>query len=59
LDEETLMTEESVQGILDFCESGDRDFGHGLLTMANNLTTNWLLFAADSIVVAENLGHIR
>jgi len=59
LDEETLMSEESVQGILDFCESGDRDFGHGLLIMSNNLTINWLLFAADSIVVAENVGHIR
>lgn len=59
LDEETLMTEDSANGILKFCQSGDRDFGHGLLTLGNNKTLNWLVFAADAVQPSESLGHIR
>jgi len=36
LDEETLLTENSVHGILNFVSNGSRDFGQGLVVYAAN-----------------------
>ncbi len=36
LDEETLLTESSVRGIMNFITEGQHSFGQGLITYANN-----------------------
>lgn len=68
LDEETLLTESSVKGILNFITEGKYDFGQGLITYANtpvHFRSWWKSFqnrictVADSFRVADDLGKIR
>eukprot|EP00095_Tigriopus_kingsejongensis_P005579 maker-scaffold12_size759060-snap-gene-5.17 protein:Tk05579 transcript:maker-scaffold12_size759060-snap-gene-5.17-mRNA-1 annotation:"GG12939" len=68
LDEETLLTDGSVKGILNFITDGHYDFGQGLITYANNpvhFRSMWKSFqnrictVADSFRVADDLGKIR
>ena len=68
LDEETLLTEESVKGILNFITDGRRPIGQGMITYAHdppNFKSPWNTFqnrictVADSFRVTEDLGKIR
>lgn len=59
LDEETLLTENSVRGILNFVFDGQYPFGQGLITYANEEVVNWLTTLADSFRVADDMGKLR
>lgn len=59
LDEETLLTENSVCGILNFVLDGQHQFGQGLITYANENIVNWLTTLADSFRVADDMGKLR
>lgn len=59
LDEETIMTTNSVYGIINFIQDGKYDFGQGTITYANNTVINWITTLADSKRVAEDIGRIR
>ncbi|XP_045492317.1 beta-1,4-mannosyltransferase egh [Colias croceus] len=59
LDEETLLTENSVRGILNFVFDGQHPFGQGLITYANEEIVNWLTTLADSFRVADDMGKLR
>ncbi|UYV60209.1 hypothetical protein LAZ67_1000406 [Cordylochernes scorpioides] len=59
LDEETLLTENSVKGILNFVLDGRFQFGQGLITYANETIVNWLTTLADSFRVADDMGKLR
>lgn len=60
LDEETLLTENSVRGILNFISRSDApDFGQGLITYANEHVVNWFFTLADSFRVADDMGKLR
>lgn len=47
LDEETVLTENSVRGIINFVLDGKHPFGQGLITYANENVVNWLTTLAD------------
>ncbi|XP_023026805.2 egghead [Leptinotarsa decemlineata] len=59
LDEETLLTENSVKGILNFVMEGKHQFGQGLITYANEEVVNWLTTLADSFRVTDDMGKLR
>lgn len=59
LDEETLLTENAVKGILNFVMDGKHQFGQGLITYANEDVENWLFTLADSFRVADDMGKLR
>ncbi|XP_075235092.1 beta-1,4-mannosyltransferase egh isoform X1 [Lycorma delicatula] len=59
LDEETLLTENSVRGILNFVLDGKHHFGQGLITYANEEVVNWVTTLADSFRVADDMGKLR
>lgn len=59
LDEETIMTEKAVRGILNFVTSGKHEFGQGLITYANEEIVNWFTTLADSFRVADDMGKLR
>lgn len=68
LDEETLLTENAVRGILNFVSDSKHQFGQGMITYAHNQATfhSWVTFVqnrictvADSFRVTEDLGKIR
>lgn len=59
LDEETLLTENSVRGILNFVLDGKHNFGQGLITYANEDVVNWVTTLADSFRVADDMGKLR
>lgn len=59
LDEETLLTENSVRGILNFVMDGKHHFGQGLITYANEDVVNWVTTLADSFRVADDMGKLR
>ncbi|CAH2092080.1 unnamed protein product [Euphydryas editha] len=59
LDEETLLTENCVCGILNFVLDGQHQFGQGLITYANERIVNWLTTLADSFRVADDMGKLR
>lgn len=59
LDEETLLTSRSVNGIMNFVVDGKHQFGQGLITYANEEIVNWLTTLADSFRVAEDMGKLR
>lgn len=59
LDEETLLTENSVRGILNFVLDGKHQFGQGLITYANENVVNWVTTLADSFRVADDMGKLR
>uniref|UniRef100_A0A6P7G172 Beta-1,4-mannosyltransferase egh-like n=1 Tax=Diabrotica virgifera virgifera TaxID=50390 RepID=A0A6P7G172_DIAVI len=56
LDEETLLTENSVNGILAFVMDGKHQFGQGVITYANEQIESWITTLIDSIRVADDLG---
>lgn len=59
LDEETIMTSDSIRGILNFVLEKKYDFGQGLITYANGQVVNWFTTLADSIRVADDMGKLR
>jgi egghead protein (zeste-white 4 protein) len=59
LDEETLLTENAVHGVLNFCMEGKHQFGQGLITYANGDIINWITTLADSFRVADDMGKLR
>lgn len=59
LDEETLLTDNSVRGILNFVMDGKHQFGQGLITYANEEVVNWVTTLADSFRVADDMGKLR
>ena len=59
LDEETLLTENSVRGILNFVNANQYDIGQGLITYANETIVNHITTFADSMRVGVDLGCLR
>ncbi|CAH1393393.1 unnamed protein product [Nezara viridula] len=59
LDEETLLTENSIRGILNFVIDGKHSFGQGLITYANEEVINWITTLADTFRVADDMGKLR
>lgn len=59
LDEETLLTENSIRGILNFVNDGKHPFGQGLITYANEEVVNWITTLADTFRVADDMGKLR
>jgi len=68
LDEETLLTENSVRGIMNFINEGKHSFGQGLITYASNpvqfksyskFLQNRICTVADSFRVADDMGKLR
>ncbi|KAL4714492.1 hypothetical protein ACJJTC_017787 [Scirpophaga incertulas] len=59
LDEETLLTDNSIRGILNFVFDGQHQFGQGLITYANEHVINWITTLADSFRVADDMGKLR
>jgi egghead protein (zeste-white 4 protein) len=59
LDEETLLTESSIRGILNFLFEGKHQIGQGLITYANEEVVNWITTLADSFRVGADIGMLR
>jgi len=59
LDEETLLTEACLRGVLNFVADGRHQFGQGLITYANESVQNWVTTLADSFRVADDMGKLR
>ncbi|GMT22721.1 hypothetical protein PFISCL1PPCAC_14018, partial [Pristionchus fissidentatus] len=59
LDEETLLTTNSVCGILNFVEDGKHQFGQGVITYANGEIVNWFATLSDTYRVSDDLGKLR
>lgn len=59
LDEETLLTGNSIRGIINFVLEDKHDFGQGLITYANDGIVNWITTLADSVRVADDMGKLR
>uniref|UniRef100_A0A2C9K4Q4 Glycosyltransferase 2-like domain-containing protein n=1 Tax=Biomphalaria glabrata TaxID=6526 RepID=A0A2C9K4Q4_BIOGL len=59
LDEETLLTEDSLIGIINFAVSKTHSFGQGIITYNNGEIVNWITTLADSIRVGMDYGCIR
>jgi egghead protein (zeste-white 4 protein) len=59
LDEETIMTKDSIRGILNFVGSNEYDIGQGLITYANEKIVNIWTTLADSVRVGLDLGCLR
>ena len=59
LDEETLLTESSIYGIINFIVDGKHHIGQGMVTYANEHVVNWITTLADSYRVGVDLGLLR
>ncbi|XP_005095315.1 beta-1,4-mannosyltransferase egh [Aplysia californica] len=59
LDEETLLTEESVIGIINFAGAADYSFGQGVITYGHGQVVNWITTLADSVRVGIDYGCLR
>ncbi|KAL3096718.1 hypothetical protein niasHT_025146 [Heterodera trifolii] len=59
LDEETLLSINSLNGILNFCEDGRHQFGQGVITYAQGDIVNWITTLSDSFRVADDMGKLR
>ncbi|CAG5136461.1 unnamed protein product [Candidula unifasciata] len=59
LDEETVLTEEAVIGIVNFTGSGEYSFGQGVITYGKGKVVNWITTLADSIRVGIDYGCLR
>lgn len=59
LDEETLLTKNVINGIINFVLDGKHDFGQGLITYTNQEIVNYFTTLADFFRVAEDMGKIR
>ena len=59
LDEETLLTEDAVVGIINFVSEGRHHFGQGVITYSKGQVVNWLTTLADSVRVGVDYGSLR
>lgn len=59
LDEESLLTPNSVRGILNFAADGRHHIGQGLIMYANEHVVNWLTTCMDAYRVADDLGKLK
>lgn len=59
LDEETILTDNSVRGIINFVLDGKHQFGQGLITYANDHVVNWVTTLADTFRVSDDMGKLR
>lgn len=59
LDEETLLTEDAVVGIINFVAEGRHHFGQGVITYSKGQVVNWLTTLADSVRVGIDYGSLR
>lgn len=59
LDEETVITENAINGIINFVHEGKYDFGQGLITYTNDKIVNWITTLCDNIRVADDMGKLR
>ncbi|CAL8081479.1 unnamed protein product [Orchesella dallaii] len=59
LDEETILTENAIRGILNFAHDGKHMFGQGLITYSNDNIVNWWTTLADSFRIADVMGKLR
>lgn len=59
LDEETILTENSVRGVLNFAMDGKHQFGQGLITYANEEVVNWVTTLADAFRVTDDMGKLK
>lgn len=59
LDEETILTNNSINGILNFTSNKQHSFGQGLIVYMNDEVVNWITTLADSFRVAEDMGKLR
>lgn len=59
LDEETILTENVINGITNFALAGKHDFGQGVITYANLEVVNLITTLADSYRVADDMGKLR
>ncbi|KAL3848003.1 hypothetical protein ACJMK2_018888 [Sinanodonta woodiana] len=59
LDEETTLSESSINGIITFITEGKADIGQGPISYANDEVVNWLTTLSDSIRVAIDYGLFR
>ncbi|CAI9725772.1 Hypothetical predicted protein [Octopus vulgaris] len=59
LDEETLLTESSLVGIINFINEGKHDFGQGVITYADGEIVNWLTTLSDVVRVGMDYGMLR
>lgn len=59
LDEETLLTTDSLKGILNFVSKNKHEFGQGLITYSNEPIVNYITTLVDSYRVADDMGKIR
>lgn len=59
LDEETIITKNVINGIINFALDGKHSFGQGLITYINQEIVNWFTTLADFFRVAEDMGKLR
>lgn len=59
LDEETVLTEDSVIGILNFVSTGEADFGQGAITYASGQVVNWVTTLIDGFRVGADYCYLR
>ncbi|XP_046579452.1 beta-1,4-mannosyltransferase egh-like [Haliotis rubra] len=59
LDEETLLTESSLAGVLNFIRAGQYEFGQGVITYASDSIVNWVTTLADLLRVGADYGTLR
>ncbi|XP_050416005.1 beta-1,4-mannosyltransferase egh [Patella vulgata] len=59
LDEETLITESSLIGVINFINDGQYEFGQGVITYANEEIVCWIATLADSVRVGVDYGMLR
>ncbi|XP_013402914.1 beta-1,4-mannosyltransferase egh [Lingula anatina] len=59
LDEETLLTRDSVIGILNFVNEGTHQFGQGVITYANEDIVAWIPTLGDLVRVGIDYGQNR
>lgn len=59
LDEETLVTNNVINGIINFVLDGRHAFGQGLITYSNQEIVNWFTTLADLFRVADDMGKLR
>lgn len=59
LDEETILTEEAVIGVINFAGAGQHSFGQGVITYGRGHVVNWITTLADSVRVGIDYGCLR
>jgi len=59
LDEETIMTKNSIHGISNFCEDGNHHFGQGVICYGQAEIINVFTTLCDSFRVADDMGKLQ